>query len=498
MTRSLLILYVFACASAFVFGAGAAEEVDYMAILLDGKKLGHAIHTRKVEGVKVITTEEMNLLIGRGESAIQYKGKEVSVETNLGKPWAFEMVQTISGMKQTRKGAIRSGKIDLTIQNGPTTQQQLIAYPKGALMAEGMRLLQLKKGLTPGLKYEVSLFRPDMDKALPATVEIGDKTKVDLLGRSLELTEVKVTMQIDQQAIAVVNYVDEDCKALRSIVPMMGMKLELVQCDKEFALRQDDVVDFLDKLTVASPAPITKADLAAPIIYELVATTGKPLIVPTTSTQKVEQLDPNRFRITVQPIAAKASVAYPYCGSDSEIKKYLEPTEYLQAADGKVLEMVKYAVTSPDDAAKAAFQIENFVNGYITKKDLSVGYASAAEVAQTRQGDCSEHAALAAAMCRAAGIPSRVVCGIVYADVIGNKKEVFGGHMWAEAYIGDTWIPLDPTRAPNGFSSGHIALAYGNGEPKDFFSMVNTLGCFKIEKVSTAAMTKAEQIIPAK
>ncbi len=496
MKRGLFIGCILAWAVSATSWAAATEEVDYMAILLDGKKIGHAIHTRTVEGVKVTTTEEMNLLIGRGESAIQYKGKEVSVETNLGKPAAFEMVQTISGMQQVRKGTIRSGKVNMTIQNGPTKQQQQIPYPKGALMAEGMRLLQLKKGFEPGLKYETLIFRPDMDKALPATVEIGNKVKVDLLGRTVELNEVKVTMKIDEQTITVVSFVDEECKALKSIVPMMGMTLEMIDCDKEFALRQDDVVDFLDKLTIASPAPIAKTDLPGPISYELVATTDKPLIIPTTDTQKVEQLAPNRFKVTVQPIAAQEGVAYPSAAVDANLKKYLDPTEYLQSADGKVLDLVKYAVTCPGDASKAVFQIENFVNGYITKKDLSVGYASAAEVAQSRQGDCSEHAVLAATMCRAVGIPSRVVCGIVYADAIGNKKNVFGGHMWSEAYIGDKWIPLDPTRAPKGFSAAHITLAYGNGEPKDFFSMVNTLGCFTIEKITTPAVAKAAEVQP--
>lgn len=497
MRRSLYsVCVLYSIFTGAVCVAAGTDEVDYMAILLDGKKLGHAIHTRQVEGVKVTTIEEMNLLIGRGESAIKYKGKETSVETNMGKPLAFEIIQTISGMEQVRKGIVRSGKVKMSVQNGPTTQERAIDYPAKSLMVEGMRLLQLKKGLASGTKYETRIFRPDMDEALPATVEVGGKAMVDLLGRSLELTEVKVSMKVGEQTIAVTSYVDEECRAFKSIVPMMGMNLELVQCDKEFALRQDDVVDFLDKLTVACPAPIAKTDLAGPITYELVATTDKPLILPTTDTQTVKQLAPGRFSVTVQPIAAQEGVAYPYAGSDADIKKMLEPTEYLQCKDARILDLVKYAVTSPGDTAKAAFQIENFVKGYITTKDLSVGYASASEVAQMRQGDCSEHAALSAAMCRAAGIPSRVVCGLVYADAIGTKKNVFGGHMWTEAYIGNKWIPLDPTRAPNGFSAGHIALACGNGEPTDFFSMVNTLGCFKIEKMTTPSSPKTSDAQP--
>lgn len=496
MNRSLSVLILLASLVSGSFVMAATEEVDYMAILMDGKKIGHAVHTRRVEASRVTTIEQMNLLIGRGPAAIQFTGTETSVENTAGKPVAFEIVQNISGMEQRRKGTINSGKVRMTIQNGPATEQKVIAYPRGALMAEGMRLLQLQMGLEPGLKYETQIFRPDMDQALPAQVEVGNKTKVDLFGRVLDLTEIKVSMQVSGQALTVTSYVDDNMKALKSIVPMMGMQLEMIACDKEFAMSQDSVVDFLDKLCVVSPTAMTARDLAGPIVYELTATTDKPLILPTTSTQTVKEIAPGRFQLTIQPVKPQDGIKYPYDGKDAQIKKFMDPAEYLQSKDEKILDLVKYAVTSTDDAAKAVFQIENFVKGYITKKDLSVGYASAAEVAQTRQGDCSEHAILAAAMCRAAGIPARVVCGVVYVEALGDKKNVFGGHMWAEAYIGDKWIPLDPTRAPNGFTAGHIALACGNGEPIDFFSMVNTLGCFKIDKVilpSQAARPAAVQ-----
>ncbi|MBN2511662.1 MAG: transglutaminase domain-containing protein [Sedimentisphaerales bacterium] len=483
MNRSLSVFVLLASLASGSFLMAATEEVDYMAILMDGKKIGHAVHTRRVEASRVTTIEQMNLLIGRGPAAIQFTGTETSVENTSGKPVAFEIVQSISGMEQKRKGTINSGKVRMTIQNGPSTEQKVFSYPRGALMAEGLRLLQMKMGLEPGLKYETLMFRPDMDQALPAQVEVGSKTRVDLFGRMLELSEVKVSMYVSGQSITVTSYVDDSMKAHKSIVPMMGMQLELIACDKEFAMSQDSVVDFLDKLSVVSPSAISQTDLAGPITYELTATTDNPLILPSTNSQTVKEIAPGRFQLTIQPVKPQEGIKYPYDGTDAEIKKFTDPAEYLQSKDAKILDLVKYAVTSTDDAAKAVFQIENFVKGYITKKDLSVGYASAAEVAQTRQGDCSEHAILAAAMCRAAGIPARVVCGVVYVEALGDKKNVFGGHMWAEAYIGDKWIPLDPTRAPNGFSAGHIALACGNGEPIDFFSMVNTLGCFKIDKV---------------
>jgi hypothetical protein len=485
MKRRFFVLAVlFSFLSSGVVLAAASEEVDYMAILVDGHKIGHAVHTRKVEGPQVTTSDDMNMLISRGTAAIRYIGREVNVETTAGKPVSFEMVQNISGMEQVRKGTISNGKIKMTLQSGQAPQESTVEYPVGALMAEGMRLLQVKKGIEPGLTYDTLIFRPDMDQAVPAKVEVGKKTSVDLLGKVLELSEIKVSMQVEGQTFVVVSYVDEKFKAFKSIIPMMGMNLEMVACEKDFALSQDDIVDFLDKLCVASPTPIGGEDLKGPITYVLAATTDKPLVLPNTDTQTVKEIAPGRFEVTIHPIRPTEGVKYPYEGKDKEAKKAVEATEYLQTKDAKVADLARHAVSGTDDALKAALQIENFVKGYITKKDMSVGYASAADVALTRQGDCTEHAVLATAMCRAVGIPARVVCGLVYVDAMGAKKNVFGAHMWAEVFLDGKWYPIDPTRAPNGFSAGHIALARGDGNSTDFFSLVNTLGCFKIEKVT--------------
>ena len=56
--------------------------------------------------------------------------------------------------------------------------------------------------------------------------------------------------------------------------------------------------------------------------------------------------------------------------------------------------------------------LETFVRGFISRKTLGVGYASALEVARDPQGDCTEHAVLLAALGRALGIATRVVDGL--------------------------------------------------------------------------------------
>jgi hypothetical protein len=37
-----------------------------------------------------------------------------------------------------------------------------------------------------------------------------------------------------------------------------------------------------------------------------------------------------------------------------------------------------------------------------------------------------------------------------------------------------------------GFDAGHIDLAFGSGNPEDFFRLVNTFGQFKIDKIEIA------------
>jgi hypothetical protein len=466
--------------------AETKTETDYLAILLEGKKIGHAVHTRVIDGAKVNTKEYLTMTLGRGGQAVKIESTETHFETLDGKPLGFEMSLNMSGIEQKRTGVISDGKVIVVIEAMGDREEKTVDWPKGALLNQGMRLLQEQRGLKEGDTYEADIFRPDMLTAIKTQVAVGKKTTVDLFGRVVDLTEVRVAMQVPGQPITVTSYLDTKMNALKTLVPMMGMTMEMIECDKTFALREDDVVDFLDRLSIKSPSELTDIAGKASIQYELTPTCEGGLILPTTSNQTVKK-ENNRIVVTVQPYAPKAEATLPYAGENAEALAALKPSDYLQSEDEKIKELVALAVGTTTDALKAARQIESFVNGYIKTKDLSVGYAAAAEVARSRQGDCSEHAVLTAAMCRAAGIPARVVCGIVYVDSFIGQKSVFGGHMWTEVFIEDGWVGLDATRAPNGFGPGHISLAVGDGNPSDFFSLVNTLGCFKIEKITATA-----------
>ncbi len=464
----------------------ASKQTEYFAVFMEGKKIGHAIQSRVVTDGKVTTTEKVSMQVSRADVPVSVNTTATSIETTDGKPLGFEVVQGFGLMTMNASGTVNEqGIVNMTVTSAGGEQKSTFEWPSGAVMVEGLRLLGLKKGLKEGLEYSAKLFDAGSMQAIEAEIHIGPKRNVDLLGRVVALTEVKTVFKLPRAGeIVGTSYVDRDLRVQKNIVPMMGMQIEMIACTKEFALGENDVLELVDKMFLASPEPLDNIKSAKSIIYHLSPTSqAAPLTIPSSDNQSVQQLKEGGVIVAVRPVAAPAGATFPYEGKDSNILEAVKPTRFVQSDHREIIDLANRAVGDTKDAAEAAKRIEAFVSEYIDNRSLSVGYASAAEVAASRVGDCSEFAVLTASMCRAVGIPARIVSGLVYVEDFPGRENAFGGHAWVEAYVGDRWIGLDATRAPKGFDAGHIALAIGNGEPVDFFGMVSTLGYFNIEKV---------------
>ncbi|NLH41453.1 MAG: transglutaminase domain-containing protein [Planctomycetes bacterium] len=469
-------------------GVEPLTETDYLAVFMEGKKIGHSVHTRTVEAGKVTTSEQVSITISRIGIPVTITMTETSVETPDGKPLRFESVQSLASMTTMKTvGVVREdGTVDVVATQAGADQKSTIQWPQGALMSEGLRLLTLEKGLKPGVEYSASIFSPEVMQGLTAKVSIKDKKEVDLLGRVVKLTEVVTAMTMPGAGnVVTTSYVDDEMRTLKSVVPMAGMVIEMVDCPKEFALGKNDVLDLIDRMFVKSPEPIEDVHSVAAITYTLNPGPAADFTIPTTDNQKATRTPEGKVVLEVRPVAAPAGGEFPYQGNDPALREATQPTRFLQCDNEKIVALAREAVGDAKDAAQAAGRIEAFVARYIDNKSLSVGYASAAEVVESRQGDCSEFAVLTAALCRAVGIPSQVVVGVAYVQEWGGRQG-FGGHAWTQAWIGGKWVGLDAafkSGGRGGYDAGHIALAVGNGEPGDFFNMATALGQFQIEKV---------------
>ena len=475
------------------FAEIAHGEIDYMAVFMEGKKVGHAIETRQVAGEKVRTTEYVDLTMSRVGIPVTVKVTETSVETIKGKALSFSSVQDLGLMAVEMSGTITDqGTVETTSNKYGQVQKQTLEWPSGAVMAEGVRLLGLKHGLKEGTTYTMKLFSPSMGQALDTEIRVGPKKNVDLLGRVVRLTEIVSTTQLPGAgAITTTSYVDDQMRMQKSSMPMMGFQVEMVACTKEFALGDNDVLELVDKMFQSSPRPLGNVGSADSITYHLVPiTAGDSLRIPSDDNQKVSTDGRGGVIVTVRPVKPSREATFPYKGDDKEVLEALKPTRYVQSDHKEIIKLARKAVGRTKNTAEAVKKIEAFVAGHIDNKGLSVGYASAVDVARSKQGDCTEFAVLTAALCRAVGIPAQVVVGVAYVKDFAGLEDRFGGHAWVRTYLGGQagkWSSIDAafkSAGLRGYDAGHIALAFGNGNPEDFFALVGTMGKFQIDKVT--------------
>jgi len=469
--------------------AAAEVEEDYYAVFMEGAKVGYMVSIRQVNDVNVITNVEVDMTVNRFGIPVNISIKEKYIETKTGKPLAFESQLNASGMAMKSRGFVReNGQVEMVNSMGAMEQKATMPWPEGALMAEGARLFSENKGLKEGTSYSLKVFDPTIKQAVDVRVAIGTTEKVDLLGRIVDLTKVTSTIMMPGAGpVMSIDYVDDEHKLQKQQTNVAGINVEIIACPKDFALGENDVLDLVDKMFIPSPQPLGNERQLKSVRYVLQSTNQQAsLNIPSIDNQTVEIREDGKVVVTVEPVAAQAGVKFPYEGKDKAVLEAMKATRYLQSDNERVIKLAKEAIGNTTDAAKAVQKIESFTANYMSNKGLSVGYASAVEVAESKQGDCTEFAVLSAAMCRAVGIPARVVMGVAYVENYMGMENRFGGHAWTEAFVGGKWVGIDAAfkgAGLGGYGPGHIAFAVGDGNPEDFFAIATIMGQFKIEEV---------------
>jgi hypothetical protein len=98
---------------------------------------------------------------------------------------------------------------------------------------------------------------------------------------------------------------------------------------------------------------------------------------------------------------------------------------------------------------------------------------------KSKSGNCQTHARLYTALARAAGIPTRFVSGLVYLEGKG-----FLYHSWAESFIGNRWVSVDPTYNQLPADPTHLKLLEGH-LPEDLAPIIAIIGRIKMTILET-------------
>lgn len=462
---SRLVLIVLALIS---LGASAAPPDDqWFTVLLDGRKIGSFESTRTVRGGEVVTTQTLDLSIERAGTAVGLTSKETTEETPDGKPLAFQALSKLSGGETTIDGTVRGDKVSVKTTTGGALQARVIDWPKGAMLPEGLRLAGLAKGLAPGTRYSALAFQPSSLDIAEIETRVGDKESVDLPGGAKMLTAVEQTMLLGGAPVKSRLWVDAEQTVHKLTMPVIGVDLVLLACDRACATAPNQGTDIFDRTMMVSPRALARSELDRGMRYVLAPSDGgDPLKLPDTGEQRVVA-EGDTLVVEIAPASRAGDEKKP---GEADYA----PNDWLQSKAPEVESLAKKAAAGTHDPAAQMKQLETFVRGYISNKTLGVGYASALEVVHKPEGDCTEHAVLLAALGRSLGIATRVVDGLAYAPGFAGKERVFVPHAWVQAWVNGRWQSFDA--ALPGFDAGHIALSVGDGDPWRFYAGLDMLG----------------------
>lgn len=164
-----------------------------------------------------------------------------------------------------------------------------------------------------------------------------------------------------------------------------------------------------------------------------------------------QQWDEGQLAIVRESLPEIASVKIPY--RTAELAQDLQPSLLIQSDTLILQEQAASIVGEEKDALRAVALISSWVYNYLEKRP-TLSIPNALEVYKRRAGDCNEHSVLFAALARAAGIPTRVAAGLLYAE--GR----FFYHAWDEVFVGE-WVAVDPLMNQVPADPTHIRLILG-------------------------------------
>jgi len=157
--------------------------------------------------------------------------------------------------------------------------------------------------------------------------------------------------------------------------------------------------------------------------------------------------------------------------------KYLGPSITVQSWDLPLRRTAQKIVSGAASTDEQIARIVRWMDANIEKAPVDV--FSALDVLEQRKAECQGQAYLYTALARAAGIPTRIVNGLVYSERFNG----FLYHSWAESVVDGRWMAVDPTFGQVTADATHIKLLEGE-TLADLVPIMDVVGKVKIRVLS--------------
>ncbi len=470
--RNALAVLLFILCSTPAFAGGSDGKIvleSWDAAYLGESKAGH-VHTITKEvnlnGEKALhTTVELRLTLKRNDTVVQMSMDTGSVESAEGKVLGVFMKQFLGKKQQTQiEGTVVGNQVQLLL-NGNTRLKPAPWHGDAVGLFKQQSLFKDRE-LKPGDTFMYRHFEPTINLVVKTAVNAKgyrelelkgarEKTKLLLVESVPEKIEFRNGDKIDAlQLPASLLWLDKNLEPVKTEFEVPGLgPIVLYRTTKTQALAPGPIAQLSDvglgqlvRLKQRIPQPHeTRA-----AVYRITVRNDDNAATTFSrdDRQQAKNGQGNTFELHVRSNEANPAVE----DAKSPSAEFTQSSYFINCHDVKVRELAARAIGNEVDPWKRALRIERWVrdNMRVTNHEA---LATADHVARTLQGDCTEFAMLAAAMCRAVEVPSRTAIGLIYAEVKGLP--CFAFHMWTEVWIQGRWLPIDAT-----LGKGHVGAAH--------------------------------------
>jgi Transglutaminase-like superfamily len=425
-----------------LFGLRAQAEANpadlWYIIKMAGQSAGYIHEVTRPEGQGLSTDSEMLIVLNRLGSQVKIGFLSVSEETQNGLLRRVRYEMTASDQTTKSEAVIKEGKVEIRNDSGGKTYTNTLKYEGDIYGPEGVRRLTAAGLRKPGDKVTIQTFVAEASLVGKITRTVLSREPLKL--GSQEMPALKVEEVLEGMPTKRTGWLDEQGNLLRQDEPGPFGMIEVWRSEKPAALAaasggelpQEVYQNSIVRTNVRLPRALPIDYLKLRIIHrhpEL----GWPHFE--IGGQKVLAKTEKEVILEIRRPQAPPGSALPVAKTESN-RQYLDPNAFIQSDDAEILHLAKELVGSETDALEAALRLERWVSENMNF-DLGIVFAPATEIIRNRRGTCVGYATLLASLARAAGLPSRIVMGYVYA--LG----MFGGHAWAEVMIGEKWVPFD-------------------------------------------------------
>lgn len=445
------------------------ERVGYERILIRRGK-GDGTAYREVEGETRLSVTQQGTPV---EVTIRYRSRE----TSDGRPRDFT-VELFQGKTLTRSvGRVVGQQLVVETEVSGRTARHAVPIASDCRGFLGVQDSLWESPLRVGEERHLTTLFAGIHGVCSAHLKAEGEETVELPGGRSRLVRVAATFELPEgQKLQGTLWIDNEGLIRKQEIDSPPMTSVLANRDEVLKTHAGVALDLVRDIRIPARAPKNLAKAVRAIYLLSAPAVDLSEVLSEDGNQKVFPRHNGTWELVVEPRRLHARAIN--CG-DQATPADLGPSLWIQADAPEIQALAKSLTHENDGLQAVALTLERYVFQTIKNRGYNHTFLSALDVLQTREGDCTEHAVLLAALARASNIPARVAVGLIH------QQDAFYYHMWTEVLIDGCWIGLDGTRGNGGITPEYIKLGQsalaGPDAMAAFLPVMKVLGRMKIE-----------------